>query len=67
MHEVAEYLRLTIKTLRREIDAGRFFEPVEFSPGVKLWSAEDVAVYRAWRERQNRLRRSEKSKKPEGQ
>lgn len=67
IREVAEYLRLTTKTLRRLVAEGKFFAPVEVSPGVKLWTAEDVAVYRAWRERQHRLRPPEKSKRPEGQ
>ena len=57
--EVADYLRLKIKTLDRLVESGQFFEPVEVSPGIKLWTAEDVAVYRAWRERQHRLKKAE--------
>lgn len=58
LSEVAAYLRLKVKTVRRLIASGQFFHPVEISDGVRLWTAEDVAVYRAWRERRHRLRKS---------
>lgn len=58
LHEVAKYLRMEVKTLRRLIAAGQFWEPTEISPGVRVWSAEDVAVFRAYRERAPRMRKT---------
>lgn len=56
LEEVAVYLTVESRTIRRLIAEGKFPRGIPISKGKVVWSALDVAVYRAWQERLDRLR-----------
>ena len=62
LHEVAAYLRMGVKTLRRLVQAGDFPHPVELSPGVRVWSWRDVLYWTLGAELRPRLRAARRKK-----
>ena len=58
--EVAKRLRIEKRTLTRLIEAGEFPRPQKPSPGVQVWSNEDIEYYRLRMQLRPRLR----AKKP---
>jgi predicted DNA-binding transcriptional regulator AlpA len=62
--EVAFRLRMETKTLRRLIETGEFPRPLQPSPGIQVWSDEDIEYYRLRMQLRPRLRPSRK-KPPE--
>lgn len=61
--EVAKLLRVEPRTLARLIEAGQFPRPQQSSPGVRVWSEDDLTYYRLWMALRHRLRPA----KPKGQ
>ncbi len=58
LEEVAKKLRVHKRTLRRLIEEGKFPRPLHPTPGAAMWTAEDLATYRAWVALAPRLRAS---------
>lgn len=56
MEEVAAYLRLGLRTLRRLIDAGDFPRPIMISDGTKVWDWKDCLYWKLRSEMRPRLR-----------
>lgn len=67
--EVADYLRLKSKTLRRLVDSGEFPRPLEVAPRTPLWEWQDVVYYRLRMSLRPRLRprKTKKLSVPKGQ
>ena len=49
--EVVRYLRLSVRTVRRLMEEGKFPRPRQLSPGQKYWTWLDVVAYREWADR----------------
>ena len=58
--EVAKQLRMEQKTLSRLIGAGEFPRPIQPSPGIRVWTVNDVLYYRLRIELASRLRPARK-------
>lgn len=57
--EVARYLRMEVSTLKRLIAAGEFPEPFPLSPGVLVWTREEVHAWAVLRAIRSRFRAAE--------
>lgn len=66
MEEVAKYLRMEKRTLRRLIELGEFPRAIRLSPGSSSWTWKDVLYWSIRAELKNRLKatRAKKGKGP---
>ena len=55
--EVALYLRMSSRTLKRLIEQGRFPRPFTLSPGTKVWAWREIMAYAILREIRHRYRK----------
>jgi len=58
--EVAAYLRVSAKTLKRLVETGEFPRPIEISEGVRVWDWKDCLYWKLRSELRPRLRPSKK-------
>lgn len=67
MSEVAHALQMEVRTLKRLIRMGLFPAPLQMSPGVSVWTREDVAahVYRVANQHRFRVAKTPPGDKPE--
>lgn len=63
VEEIAKYLRLSVPTLKRLVQAGEFPRPIAVSDGVKVWDWKDAVYWRLRTGLRSRMRPAKPPKK----